>query len=519
MDTRRSRQLRHNRGAPQIMVPMARRFSMMGALRAPALQDGSPAVHPACPGLPAAGCRHPLADLEANARLGQYEDGIRELFDQIVPVLKEIAGYLPGPDFPRQAQELFRRRLGFLLPEGPLENAWVRGLDAGTLYASAIFSALGVSVGKFAARIQAEQSAGDSLDALLVECGFHAVNISACADGRLKGLFPYVLRLPESRLLRSSAYAGTLFDVDADVQDWQATELRRFREGYPTTADAPTRYLKVAVYHRSSLDPNHEGCAAHGSNEKVAVEAALERLEQFRSAIENAFCCGASTDILLIGVDTDTDAIRIHVPDAKGQMSPFRYVDNADLYGKTVGMDADHARLSVYEAIRQTSEVSGWGQGEGLPHDGMRRLIATLLISNLGQIEYVAERYGGWYPDRGHGERFVSVGDGFQEIQVRNLAYFARLDTVEEGAADLDVGVKIFRHLNVERGLPIPMAVHYRFRSQIPGDRDRVVKKLNRVAQAVRLRYADLDRRGLLVLHGSIQDWPMGSPLEEVILA
>ena len=46
-------------------------------------------------------------------------------------------------------------------------------------------------------------------------------------------------------------------------------------------------------------------------------------------------------------------------------------------------------------------------------------------------------------------------------MHLRNLTYFAHLDTVEEGAPDLDVGVKIFRGLNVSRDLPIPVVVRF----------------------------------------------------------
>ena len=96
----------------------------------------------------------------------------------------------------------------------------------------------------------------------------------------------------------------------------------RFREGKPNTADEPTRYLKAVVYHHSSIDPQHEGCAAHGSDTRKAAQGGLDRLQGFRQAVENTYCCGASIDCLLIGMDTDTDAIRIHMPDAN---------DNIDL--------------------------------------------------------------------------------------------------------------------------------------------------------------------------------------------
>ncbi len=495
-----------------------RRGAQPGVARVPAAAD-SGVAHPACPTLPGQNCQHALADRLANERLWQCEQEIKGRFEAVVPVLQEIAGFPRSPDFAGRAQQFAVDRLGFGLPEAMLKNAWVRGPDIGALHAAATFSASMAAVARFSVRIREELAAGQSFDALLVDCGFHAMDVSACSDGRLKGLFPYILRVPTSTLVRRSAFAGTLFDVEGDTEEWQNAELRRFREGYPTTADANTRYLKVAVYHRSSVDPRHEGCAAHGSDEQAATEAALERLNQFRGAIENAFCCGASTEILLIGVDTDTDSIRIHVPDGEGNLSPYRYVDNADVYRQTLGLDQDRACLAVYEAIEAASDREGWGQGKGRPHDGMRRLIATLLINNLSQIEYVGQYHGGWYADAGHGEYFVGVGDGFQEVQVRNISYYAHLDTVEEGAADLDVGVKIFNKLNLSRGLPIPMMLRYRFDARVPGSCERVKEKVRRVATAIRQRYADLAGQNLLYLHGSIQDLPLGSGLEEVGLS
>jgi len=518
LDTRKIRRMR-GIGTPDSMpMPMARQFSQAVHVQVPQQADGKPAVHPACASLPARQCHHALVNKTENDRLARFESSIKRRFDEIVPVLKEVAALGASRDFTEQANRLAEQHLGHPFPEGVLERSWIHGVDVPTLYSSSIFSALAAGVEQFSQRIHQEVADAQSLDALLVDCGFHAINVSACADGRLKGLFTYILRLPASDLLRYSTFAGTLFDVEDDILDWQAAELRRFREGYPSTSDSGTRYLKVAVYHRSSLDPMHQGCAAHQSNEKVAMEAALERLQQFRHGIENAFCCGASTDILLIGLDTDTDAIRIHVPDGQGDLSLFRSVDNAELYKETLGMNADQARLAIYEAIANASDVGGWGQGDGKPHDGMRRLIANLLINNLSQIEYVVENFGGWYPDRGHGERFMSIGDGFQELQVRNLSYYAHLDTVEEGAADLDVGVKIFRHLNVEQGLPIPMAINYRYDANVPGHRERIIIKLQRVAAAIQARYSDLLSEGMLYLHGSVQNQKLGSPLEEVPL-
>jgi carboxysome shell carbonic anhydrase len=482
--------------------------------QAEAVIPGPTHFSPTREGRPIRSAEHALVDLKANAYLACCEDKVKGRFDAIVPTLKRIAAIQHEADFVPRAQAMAQEALGFELPTRLLDESWVAGLDMRVVYAECIFNALKASVAQFAEEIRAQ--AENELDArnFFLECGFHAVDVTPCADGRLKGLMQYILRLPLTALRSRKAYAGALFDVEANVKHWMATELARFREGQPTTADANTRYLKVVVYHYSSSDPNHAGCAAHGSNVKQAMEEGLKRLKEFRQAIENSFCCGASVDILLIGVDTDTDAIRIHPPDGKGNLSPYRFVDNAELYQTTIGLNEDQARLAVYEALRKASAATGWGTGQGEPHEGMRRFMVNLLILNLSQIAYVKERYGDRYPDIGHAERFISIGDGFEEVQMRNVAYYAHLHTVEEGAPDLDVGVRIFQKLNIARGLPILIAIHYRYDAKVPGSCERTAAKCRRVKAAVEARYPDLMARGLLFCRMSIQDRPMGSPLE-----
>ncbi|QQZ29550.1 carboxysome shell carbonic anhydrase [Thiothrix subterranea] len=460
--------------------------------------------------------RHPLANQHANARLAHCEESVKGRFEAIAPALQAIAGLHLGAGFSAQAQAIAEAQLGYRLPERILNDAWVSGVDMKALYAYCAFQALKLATEQFANDLRQQVEAVQDTRNFFLDCGFHAVDISPCADGRLKGLMRYILRLPLTSFTRRKAYAGALFDVETDVRHWMATELRRFREGVPTTVDAGTRYLKIAVYHTSSSSPCHEGCAAHGSNDHQAVAAALDRLNQFRQAIENSFCCGASTDILLIGVDTDTDAIRVHIPDGNGELSPQRFVDNKVLFHTTLGLSADQAGLAVHEAVEAAINQHGWGTGKGAPHDGMRRLVTNLLINNLSQMDYVMDLHNGQYTDIGHAERYISVGDGFEEVQIRNVAYYAHLHTLEEGVADMDVGIKIFKGLNVKHGLPVPVAIHYRYDAGVPGSRERTVAKAQRVAAAIRNRYAALVEQGLLLCHLSVQDTPTGSPVEVV---
>lgn len=472
------------------------------------------APNPACSRDSGRPCHHPLTNESENRRLLAHELKIKNSFDAIVQVLKKIASLQHEPDFEQRAQAIAREQMGFELPADILADAWVADLDMRALYGESVMRMLRL-LAEQARHTNTQQDTDDAM-AFFLDSGYHAVDISPCSDGRLKGLVRYILRLPDGAVRSRKAYAGAMFDVDANVKRWVETELMRFREGRPVTADAGTRYLKVAVYHWSSSNPTHEGCAAHGSNVIAAAEAGLKRLSEFRQAIENSFCCGASVDNLLIGVDTDTDAIKVHIPDADGQMSLYRFVDNIELYRATVNDDASTARLKLHRAILEASAITGWGAGNGEPHEGMRRLIASLLINNLSQIEYVCSNWGGRYADIGHAERFINVGEGFEEFQMRNLAYLAHLHTVEEGAPDMDVGIKIFTKLNVKHGLPVPIAIHFRYDSRVPGCRERSAERCQRIKSAIEVRYSDLAEKGLLVCSMTVQDKRSGSEVEPV---
>jgi carboxysome shell carbonic anhydrase len=317
----------------------------------------------------------------------------------------------------------------------------------------------------------------------------------------------YALRLPFSSVRRRS-HAGALFDVENTVNRWVKTEHRRYREGLPNPAHQDTRYLKVVLYHFSSKDPSHEGCAAHGSDDALAASCGLARLKDFQQAVENSFCCGASVDLLLMGLDTDTDAIRVHVPGLDGSTNLDRWLDAQAVYDATQNLNTDDGRARIEAMVEQAAASS--------PDPGMVKLIARLLENNLSQIDYVRQVHDGSYVDAGHAERFIGVGIGFKEIHLRNLTYFAYMDTVEEGAPDLDVGVKIFKGLNVSRGLPVPVVVRFDYNGKVPGARERAIRHCQRVQSAMENRYAELFSQGLLHALLTVREQDRHTPAEAV---
>jgi carboxysome shell carbonic anhydrase len=322
----------------------------------------------------------------------------------------------------------------------------------------------------------------------------------------------YILRVPPAVVAHRKAYAGAMFDVEEGLRNWADIELRRHRECVPNAAGDPTRYLKIGVYHTSSSDPAHEGCAAHGSDEHRAASALLERLNAFAQAIENTHCCGASVATLLVGVDTDTDAIKVHVPDAHGDIALDRLIDNRALFEATRHLSREQAKEAIRTAVAEATGVAP----DDAATEGMRWFCGYLLKNNMAQIEYVRANHGGSYADLGHTERYIAVGDGFDDLQMRNLAYQAQMDTIEEGAADMDVGIKIFRKINMAHGLPAPVFVRYRYDAKVPDSRARATHRCERLVHAIEARYPELVRESWLHVFSTVEDRAPGSRLEPV---
>ncbi len=470
--------------------------------------QSQPKVKPRSPGLSGL---HPLTDLACNRKLQEYEEQVKGRFDQIVPFLKKVSTLQHDDNFINTSQKLAREKLGFELPEHILERAWVRPLDMRALFASCVFQAHQLSSNQFFNSDPLNGSEGSneaqSFETFLAECGFHLLDVTPCADGRLAHSISYALRIPFSAVRRRS-HAGALFDVENTVNRWVKTEHRRFRENIPNSPHEATRYLKVVIYHFSSVNPTTQGCAAHGSDDSLAAAEGLQRLLDFKESVENSFCCGASVDLLLIGLDTDTDAIRVHVPDSESHIPLEEWISAKDVYEETKLLSAEDAIRKITDNVRISSS--------GKTDHGMVTFIAKLLVNNLSQIDYVRQLHNGPYPDEGHAERFIGVGIGFKEVHLRNLTYFAHLDTVEEGAPDLDVGVKIFKGLNISRDLPIPVVIRFDYSGRVPGARERALLDCKRVDSAISSRYRKLVDDGLLHTCLSIRDRDTKSPAEVV---
>jgi hypothetical protein len=145
------------------------------------------------------------------------------------------------------------------------------------------------------------------------------------------------------------------------------------------------------------------------------------------------------------------------------------------------------------------------------PTEGMRWFCGYLLKNNLAQVDAVREWHGASYADRGHTEQLIVIGDAVDDVQLRNLAFQAQMDTIEEGAADLDVGVRILTALNAPKGRAVPVLVHTRFDPRIPGARERAEGRARRLRSAIEARFAPWILRGGLLVQAVVRAGDTGT--------
>ena len=453
---------------------------------------------------------HALVDSDTNIRLRDYEVRIKAGFDEIKKVVQQLIVQQKRSDFVIWAQMVISHKLGISLSHEELEKS-IHTFNSNLLYGQCVFAKFMAMSQEFFEQDPLHGQVKSDAERMFRETGFHAVGVAPCADGRLAHFISYVLRLPYT-VARRKAHAGSLFDVSESVRNWVFIEHSRFRDGYPNSIEEPTQYLKIAVYHYSKSDPQHQGCAAHGSDDNQAAEAALSRLKDFRQAIENRFGCGSTVQTLLIGMNTDDDSLKVHVPNQLGKVCLNRFIESDALYHQTINMNAEQSRSFIQQVIFSCNiKVSSTA-----PAESMNKLIAWFIENNFSQIEYVLKYENGCYADIGHAERFIGIGNGFEEVQLRNLTYYSYLDTVEEGLADVNVGIKIFTGLNINKGWPIPIIIRCDYDGRVPGSRDRAEDKANRLEQALHDRFSQLSANGQLQALRTLRDKNGNKPAERL---
>lgn len=443
---------------------------------------------------------HPLADAATAGELARREQEIDGGFKAIEDTLRDLAPAQFDEGFADRAVSAFAP-MGIKFCEDDFQADWARPLDMGKIHARAAMRLFARMVETSTDRARFAGNAEEPIEELIENWGYHAVNVTLCADGRVAGLLGHVLRIPLSVVTQRRSYAGSMFPVSRALRDWEKVELRRHRDAVPNAADAETKYLKVGVYHFSSVSPSCQGCAAHGSNDTLAFEELRQRMEEFRGAVEASYGAGDQVELLIVGHDTDTDSIRVHVPDTTGALSKNRFVCGRDLHGATVGMEREAAKTAVREAV---ADAMGVAPDDAMT-EGLRWFCGYLVKNNIAQVDAVLARFPAGYPVAGHDERMIVIGDPVDDVQLRNLAFQAQMDSIEEGAGDLDIGVKILGNILPPRGLAVPILVICQFNPDIPGDEAAAAKDALRMKQAVADRIADRDETPALVIDAAIR--------------
>lgn len=447
------------------------------------------------------GLRHPLADARLSAALRQRAVEIEQAFAAIEPALSRLAPQQFEDGFAARAAAELQAELGLEIAPAQLSASWLRPLDLRRLQAQCVIGCFSRLVASAFDRSLARLSEGEPVETLIRRWGFHAIDITPCADGRLAGVVDYILRVPPAVVAFRQSHAGALFPVEDSLHHWERVELQRWREARPNAAEAATRFLKIGVYHFSSRDPAHEGCAAHGSDTARAARGVLARLEQFEQTVRAHHGADAAVATLLVGVDTDTDAIRVHVPDTTGRMQAERALDNLELYARTQALPREAGKEHIRRAVAEAAGVAA----DDAASEGMRWFCGYLLKNNIGQIDAVQDWHGGAYPEAGHTERLIVVGDPIDDVQLRNLAFQVQTDTVEAATMDLDVGVRILHRLRQPQGLAVPVLVHREHDPRIPGSRELAVAQAQRLAAAIGARHAGLVASGELVVEACVR--------------
>jgi carboxysome shell carbonic anhydrase len=443
---------------------------------------------------------HPLADPASSLALHRNAERVNAAFAAIEPVLLRLAPHHFDTDFPDQAARALQG-IGLTLPREIFAAHVMAPPNMRFLYARCVIGTFCRLIREGFDRTAAERSEGENARTLIAQWGFHAIDVTPCADGRLAGVIDHILRIPPSVVAFRKSYAGALFNVTESLRHWETVELRRWRDAQPNAAAEPTSFLKIGVYHFSSADPTHHGCAAHGSNTAQAAGALLERLEQFAQAVRNIHGPSARAAILLVGVDTDTDAIRVHVPDATGRMRIDRYADSLSLHEQTAHLPRESAKEFIRNAVAACAGVSAADRTT----EGMRWFCGYLLKNNIAQVDSVRASQGGRYQDAGHTEQLIVVGDAVDDVQLRNLAFQSQMETVEEGAADLDTGIAILRQTHEPRGFAVPILVHFRHDPRLPGSAERAAYKARRMMAAIIARYPTLAARKKLFVQAVLR--------------
>jgi carboxysome shell carbonic anhydrase len=446
------------------------------------------------------GCgRHPLADRASSLALHHRVRDMTAAFDAIEPALRRLAPHQFEEGFGARAAAEVLSRLHLDLPVELFAADWTAPLNMGIIYARCV-------VGTFRRMIEqgfdpgfAHFNDGETIESLSQRWKLHALDITPFADRRLVDAVRYILRLPQSQITSCKPCPGALFNVDETVRDWERAELRRWRDASSNGAFHTTRYLKMCIYPFSNEKPANEGCVEQDRDDDRAITALLVRLRQFGQSVRLLHGESASVATLLLGVNTSTEAIRVHVPDADGIMHAGRHLNSHILYNGTSALSHNAAKAEIHRAVTTCAGVSGNDAGSA----GMRWLCSDLIEANIAHVDF--RREGRLLHSASH-ERLLVVGDPVDEPPMGDFAFQVRTSAFEDGTAELDSGIITMRGFHEKNRLAIPLLVHVRVDPLMPGAMQCARGRAGYLATEIQRRYDHLVSRGNLHIEVIIRD-------------
>lgn len=201
-----------------------------------------------------------------------------------------------------------------------------------------------------------------------------------CMDGRV--LFPTMTKTPVG-IVKPFRAIGGKFSV------WWPSFLGRVRHWVEKAISRGSRSFIFVTYHFSASDP-HLGCAGW----KYDTASARAHAERLRDDLEFVF--GEQLTAVVAGIETDRDILTLHGPNGD--------VSGEALIGKTE------------EAIRQALTAAFPNMDPQTAAD-----LVPFLMGNAVRVDELTKDPRD-LTEKGHNERIIAVGQGFDWLANENLA-------------------------------------------------------------------------------------------------
>lgn len=242
-----------------------------------------------------------------------------------------------------------------------------------------------------------------------------------CMDGRV--MFPSMTRTPIGIVKPFRAIGGKF-------QVWWPSFLGRVRHWVHRAVSRGAKSFLFVTYHFSASDP-HLGCAGW----KYETAAARAHAEQLRDALQYVF--GEQLTAVVAGVETDRDMLILHGPagDVSGEQCVGATEEHIASLVRTAFPDMDPQVLSDLVPF--------------LAGNGVRVKELTDLPRDL--------------PAKGHNERVIAVGQGFDWLADANLALI-----INDADPNLAESIRVAGSLIVKNLKETPATDHASVFSCIP---------------------------------------------------